>query len=59
MTNGYVVYPSSTGHMTLRAAKEAAKKESTEARSGYQARVESCDTGKTLAQYRDGQEVSR
>ena len=49
--NGYVVYPSSTGHMSLRTAKAAAKRESK--REGY-ARVESVDTGRTVASYSYG-----
>jgi hypothetical protein len=47
--NGYVVYPIGTGHMSLTAARKAAKAEAK--RDGY-ARVESIDTGKTIGIYR-------
>ena len=52
MSNGYVVYPGGRPVFSLAKAKKAAKAESKQ--DGY-ARVESVDTGKTMASYRYGQ----
>lgn len=55
-SNGYVVYPSSTGYMSLAQAKAAAKRDSKEYRE--KTRVENVDTEKVVARYENGREVA-
>lgn len=57
MSNGYVVYPSSTGYMRLTAALKRAREESLKA-PDYKARVEVCDTEQVIARFERGEKVN-
>lgn len=49
MRNGYVVYPSNRGAMTLKRARQIAKQD---ARDDGESRIENVDTQKIVARYR-------
>ena len=53
MSNGYVIYPDSVGRHLLSAEKKYARTRSKN-EPGEEFRVESVDTGKTVARFRNG-----
>lgn len=53
--NGYVIYPDSIGVMDLAAACDKARELSL---GGGETRVEDCDSEKTIARFRAGEEVA-
>jgi hypothetical protein len=56
MTNGYVIYPASIGVMELEKALAKAR-ELSAAEPNEDYRVEDCDTQKTVARFRNGEEL--
>lgn len=55
MSNGYAVYPQCLAVQTLRHARRLAIEASMKQENGYESRVESCDTLRTIARYRRGE----